>query len=591
MRQLEAVALRIPTPFRSQNRPDRCMAARLGASISLAPSEARTDPLVAWWRPSLLSDSYLPRRPTRSIASTCLKRALCKRNPLNKGEFMKPLFRVLLACVLGLSSCGRDPPPPQPVDGAEDGLSDESGADLDRLRENSSIPLQIRFRDGIVASAHFKIPASLEKDPVLRALDFLGDYPELYRIDGDKDLHLERLSDDEDGSHVFFGQLHEGLPVFHGGLSVHIVHDQVVGTSGAYLTEFPENRKPTVLAKDAAGIALQALILKQPMLSSEPRLGFYNDGLISEERTSTHLVWRVFFEGQKDGINSVWASFVDADNGDILSSWNTTLNDGKDFDIETANNTTSDTCWNIHWETDDDEWFSEEGDTGYPGRDHDAFHDGLHAFRFAHDTYDYYWDTFRRRSWDGDDEQVEVMVHLGDNNAYYDSGCEHLKFGDGWVTRDLFGHEFTHGVVYHTAGLVYRDQPGALNESYADVFGTIMDNNWEMGEDLPGGAIRDLSNPPLHGQPDHLDNRALPPVERARNKHNDFGGVHTNSGIPNKVAYLLMDGGLHNGYEIDAMGRDKVGVLFYKTLKNRLGSSSQFFDARDATVYMADILR
>jgi Zn-dependent metalloprotease len=120
---------------------------------------------------------------------------------------------------------------------------------------------------------------------------------------------------------------------------------------------------------------------------------------------------------------------------------------------------------------------------------------------------------------------------------------------------DVIGHELTHGVVESTSGLVYVTQSGALNESFADIAGTIISNwytaadradvdtwNWEMGSALraDGRPLRDLSDPARLGYPDHMDKfRALRPGERP-NARNDWGYVHFNSSIPNKAAYNLL---------------------------------------------------
>lgn len=148
---------------------------------------------------------------------------------------------------------------------------------------------------------------------------------------------------------------------------------------------------------------------------------------------------------------------------------------------------------------------------------------------------------------------------------------------------DVAGHEMSHGVIQNTANLEYVGQSGALNESYADIFGAMIDrDDWQMGEDVtnasifPTGAIRDLSNPNNGGsgpnspgwQPKHMNEfQNLPNTPEG-----DNGGVHVNSGIANKAFFNLAN----------AIGKDKAEQIYYKALTDYLVKSSQFVDMRNA---------
>ena len=146
---------------------------------------------------------------------------------------------------------------------------------------------------------------------------------------------------------------------------------------------------------------------------------------------------------------------------------------------------------------------------------------------------------------------------------------------------DVIAHELTHGVTETTSNLVYRDLPGALNESFSDIFGVIINNwypgepnsasgwNWEIGGGLgaSGGPLRDLRDPARTGQPIHMN--AYVPIIR------DNGGVHLYSGIHNKAAYNVLTA-------VDAQGADvfdprEAALLYYLTL-TRLTRMSDFSD-------------
>ena len=143
---------------------------------------------------------------------------------------------------------------------------------------------------------------------------------------------------------------------------------------------------------------------------------------------------------------------------------------------------------------------------------------------------------------------------------------------------DVVAHEIFHGVTDHTSRLEYAFQPGALNESYSDIFGTIIANqgnadprtwDWRLGEGLlPGDEpFRDLSDPPRFGQPDHMDDFKVLP----NNQQGDWGGVHINSGIHNKAAYNLLTAENGDG---SCLTPPRCAAVFYLALTQRLSRTS-----------------
>ena len=187
----------------------------------------------------------------------------------------------------------------------------------------------------------------------------------------------------------------------------------------------------------------------------------------------------------------------------------------------------------------------------------DASVDG--AYDGSGKTYDFYLKVFTRNSIDGQGMRLDSTVHYrrNFNNAFWNG--QQMVYGDGdgeifnrfTKSLDVIGHELTHGVTQFTAGLVYQDQPGALNEHMSNVFGSLVKQrakkqtakqaDWLIGEGLftnkiNGVALRSMKAPgtgyndPLIGkdpQPDHMSKY----VKTAK----DNGGVHINSGIPNKA--------------------------------------------------------
>lgn len=229
-----------------------------------------------------------------------------------------------------------------------------------------------------------------------------------------------------------------------------------------------------------------------------------------------------------------------------------------------------------------------------------AAYDGaaVDAHAYAAQTYDYYKNVHARNSYDGNGAQLISTVHYGRNynNAFW-SGSQ-MVYGDGDGSTfiplsgalDVIAHELTHAVTDTTADLVYQNESGAINESMSDIFGTLVEyhfNNkpdWQIGEDIytpstDGDALRSMEDPTLNGDPDHYSNRYV--------GTSDNGGVHWNSGISNKAAYLLSNGGTHYGVSVAGIGNDKTGKIFYRTLTQYLTPNSTFSHYRVATVQAA----
>jgi Zn-dependent metalloprotease len=174
------------------------------------------------------------------------------------------------------------------------------------------------------------------------------------------------------------------------------------------------------------------------------------------------------------------------------------------------------------------------------------------------------------------------------NNGQWHWSAQQAVFGRGWAKADdIVGHEFTHGVLDHEARLFYHYQSGAINESLADIFGELIDlahaggrdtafTRWKIGEDTPIGVFRDMGDPASYG---HADRVRSP---RWHSGTSDNGGVHSNSGVGNKTAYLIAAGGRFNGQDVDGLGVEKMGRLFYVVMTEWLTSASDYLDLGDA---------
>jgi Zn-dependent metalloprotease len=227
-------------------------------------------------------------------------------------------------------------------------------------------------------------------------------------------------------------------------------------------------------------------------------------------------------------------------------------------------------------------------------------------------TYDYYKAAFNRKSIDDNEMDVEAYVHLRAkstdgtktvalNNAFW--AGDHMKFGDGQYNGldgdygdftffsgalDIVAHELTHGVISyeHTdssgapAGFTYYGEPGAVEESFADVFAAFVDRDWRQGDEIVVGKLtaagkmwRDLSNPTRglnYKASDSISQmlaKGVPQPDHYTTRYqgtDDYGGVHINSGILNFAAYLAIHGGVST-----RPGRTPVDIPVYRD--DRLG--------------------
>lgn len=461
--------------------------------------------------------------------------------------------------------CAPAPQTPPPTGG---GALDRAQEDaIQRLQATSTQTVSLMLDHGAVRFADFEvaIPGDAGADGLARADWFLGEYTGLLRLPP-AELQLFRRSRDD--RHIFYRQVHEGIPVYGAELGVHLGDaDDVDGLGGAYLPGLAVDAQPALDAAQAGALAMAAEDGGAEVLG-DTQLRYFNGRLIGLADDRTALAWRVNLRAAAGD----FAVFVDAATGAILFR-EPRVTDGFDLDLEDGNNNTPQDLCSIFEDDDVDPDYEPEAQR-------------------AADTmgraYSYYRNTFGRDSYDDDGEQIEVNYNVGGpaNAAYM--GCDIFVFSNGYTRDDVAAHEFTHAVDANEAELIYANQSGALDESFADIFGHFADSgDWLIGEDLPASATprcsvgpsgtqRSMQNPPACGDPDTFAN--YNPTT------GDNGGVHTNSGINNKAAYLITDGGTHYGRKVTGIGQADAQRLFYSVHTNCLWSSSQLIDARNCAV-------
>ncbi len=227
-------------------------------------------------------------------------------------------------------------------------------------------------------------------------------------------------------------------------------------------------------------------------------------------------------------------------------------------------------------------------------------------------TWDYYKKVHGRAGIAGDGKGSFNRVHYGKdyNNAFWDDNCFCMTYGDGdgklmgpLVSLDVAGHEMSHGVTSKTAALTYSGESGGLNEATSDIFGTLVEfhaanaedrGDWLIGEKvvrsgLGREALRFMDKPSKDGKSADCWNPKLGDLD-----------VHYSSGVGNHFAYLLAEGSgsktvngvaytspTCDGSTVNGIGRAALGKIWYRALTVYMTSSTDYADARTATLSAA----
>jgi len=502
---------------------------------------------------------------------------------------------------------------------------------LRALNRQSSVPLQVSFdsNSGTPTFIKTQLPAAQQRglnggwDYKAAAGDFLSQNRALLRLqDPAVELQLQKSSVDQQGNrHLLYQQRHQGVPLWGQQLALHLDSKaNLYLLNGRYQPSLKLNTQATLRALEAEEAAKRALGVTQVhQISSE---------LMVYTQTGTPLL--VYKVDIQPSFSDRWLYFIDANSGavvhkihnihhavqpssarDLLGQqrfFNSWLQNGSylmadptllgqplsagydplagpnatgDTFILTANNGTGSNL----------AFVSSQNANAWDAT-------AVSAMANTQTVYNYYKDTFGRQSIDGKNKNLLVVVHLeqGLDNAFWNGTF--MVYGDGGQIfqplakcLDVAAHEMTHGVIESSANLIYENQSGALNESFADVFAAMVDRgDWLAGEDctLPApGFLRSLQDPSqgLDPQPTKMSEyKNLPNTPQS-----DNGGVHVNSGIPNRAAYLLAEGLSAEGLG-SSVGRVKAEQIYYRALTVYLTASAQFLDARRALIQASEDL-
>ncbi|MBC7923965.1 MAG: M4 family metallopeptidase [Ferruginibacter sp.] len=435
-------------------------------------------------------------------------------------------------------------------------------------------------------------------------------------------------------THQRMHQVYRGIPVYGGEVILHSRGGQIQALNGRYFpTPALTDVIPAVASTQATTTALRDVQARTNFhpLSGEFRKLMEYEGpsarlVIYHSEENPRLAWHV---SVRPNVVEHWEYFVDARNGSVIHYLNHTCSaDGPrtatSRDLNSANQTIQTyQVGNNHFMMDASRAMFKSATSKFPDdpvgviwtmdlrsapfkEDVKPYHvtsannawnnpAAISAQYNGGRAFEYYRTVHNRNSIDGQGGNVISFINVADkdgkglDNAFWNG--KFIFYGNGNVgfkalaaSLDVAAHEMTHGVISNSANLEYEGQSGAINESMADVFGVLIDNDdWTLGEEVvkttvfKSGALRSMADP--HNGGTSLSDRGYQPRVMAElyTGTEDNGGVHINSGIPNFAFYKFAT----------AVGRPKAEKVYYQALTKYLTTQSQFVDLRLAVVQAA----
>ncbi len=389
----------------------------------------------------------------------------------------------------------------------------------------------------------------------------------------------DEITDEYGMNHITLHQHYQGVPIYDGLLRFHFNQvDELTAVNGVFIPNINLNTTPNLTPAEAQASAISHVYTQTntgnigALNAANNTLHVFRHGLVQGIKAHNYLAYEVEVVG--NGVREF--VFIDTQKGKIIEQFTGTF-DLLDRQLyETSNNP-----GNLIWSEGDnfpgslDEWEQNEIEAA-----------GHMYYLFTH--------TFGYVSYDNADAPM-VTVHEDPTifcpNATWNGTSANYCFGT--ASDDVVAHEWGHAYTENTSNLVYQWQPGALNESYSDIWGEVVDlyngyddagenpsprtncinsQRWKVGEGATSfpGPIRDMWNPNCEGDPGKVSDA---------NYHcgtNDFGGVHSNSGVPNHAFALMVDGGTYNGQTIAALGMTKAAHIHWRAQRFYLTSTSDF---------------
>ena len=401
------------------------------------------------------------------------------------------------------------------------------------------------------------------------------------------DLALRKMNTDDEGNrHFRYAQTFNGLPVVGGDLVVHVdVKGAVYSVNGNARGDIGASLGDAAISQAAALSAIASDSRFAGMAQSATR-----EVYLATIDGTTHKAYETIVEGTR-GENPVRDKvYVDVANGDIVAV-HPTIHFALNRKVYSANNGTSIPGTLKR----------SEGQAAGTDVDVNAAYDNTGDSWKAYNMY------FQRDSYNNAGAALISTVHYSNNycNAYW-NGTQ-MTYGDGNASQgckplarslDVTAHELTHGVTEYESNLVYSGEPGGINESLSDIFGTFVEawvdggrtgtltisaDTWLLGEDVITGGLRFMCDPAKDGASKDFWTSSVGSVD-----------VHYSSGVGNLNFCLLTKGGTHprgkSTINVPAIGMEKAIRIYYYAASQILTSSSKYANLRTATEQAATAL-
>ncbi|MFN2313273.1 MAG: M4 family metallopeptidase [Bacteroidales bacterium] len=467
--------------------------------------------------------------------------------------------------------------------------------------------------------------------PEERLYRFLDETKALSGIDNPREsFKIADIRTDELGiTRIRTVQQFRGVDIYGAEATVHLDATRERFTGAFHRPDMNTNTTPSVSAAAAVRRVIEDVSIEtvyrqlsrkeQDILdyvAPSSSLVLYNTG-----EDNYRLAWAVTV---RPNFIEEWKYFIDASGGDVIHKYNNTCSDGpvtaQAYDLNNVLQTISTyletgTYYLMNISENMYDGATGEGtivtldanntstsnlDYSYVTSSNNTWplKNAVSAHNHATLAYRYLWNTFGRKSVNGLGGNIFSFVNVAEDdgtsmeNAFWNGKA--VFYGNGGTSfyslagaLDVAAHELGHGVVSNTANLEYYGQSGAINESYADIFGSMVDrDDWRIGEDItrtsysPSGALRDMADPYNGGT--SLSQPYWQPKSTSEMYigTQDNGGVHINSSIGSHAYYLYAT----------AVTKEKAEQVFYKALTDYLTMTSKFIDFRIAVVQAASDL-
>ncbi|MFD2627379.1 M4 family metallopeptidase [Oceanobacillus kapialis] len=478
--------------------------------------------------------------------------------------------------------------------------------------EEAKIQINDTYNTPSYVVERWNAPAGLTNEEIVRAYfsQNKGDFKLQHNTYMDFEIIKETPDKQTETTHLKVQQTYKGIPIYGADQTVKLDEKKdVTAYFGQVIPEL-ESKKIDMQASvsEADAITLAKAEIEKKIGKVEDYDGPIEAAPYIYEYEGDYYYTYLVTASTTQPAVGFWHYFIDATNGKIIDSYNATndvtafgtgvFGERKRFEAQAF-----DGMFRLFDETRGDGVVTFDNTTG-TNLDvvsiNKMFTDGsaVDAHANAQITYDYYQDTFGRNSVDDNGQILISAVHVGDNwnNASWNG--RQMSYGDGDGIRfhplaaglDVAAHEMTHGVIQHTANLIYRNESGALNESFADIFGVMVDrDDWLIGEAIMADGTIGLRS--MEDPTDLIERRTQAPYpdhwSRRYTGTLDNGGVHINSSINNKAAYLVSEGGEHFDVTVNGVGREKTEQIYYRALTLYLTRSSDFSMMREAAIQAA----